>query len=118
MKNFWSLKGWIQTSIATLVIYGFFWFTFSSIDKSEAQTRKNGYQSGLGHAMKYADVPVFNGKYEVVVVIDKWKGTAVIKKVPQNFEETEPLLVTDMMPNMMEPGFTFRKSGSSGQEVK
>ena len=113
IKGLKDVRGWIRTGIAMLICYGFVWFTFTSINKGEVQAKEKGYQSAIGHAMKYVDVPASETQYQVVVVIDKWKGIAVIKKVPQNFEETEPLLVTDMMPSMMEPGFTFRRSGSS-----
>jgi hypothetical protein len=112
MKKFWNVRSWIETIITMLVIYSFVWFTFTNIDKGKVQAQESGYQNGLGHAMKYVDVPVSEGEYKVIAVIDKWKGTAVIKKLPHYSEETEPLLVTDMMPNMMEVGYIFRKGGS------
>lgn len=112
MESFWSIRGWVRTGIMMLVIYGFVWLTFHMVDKDKAQAHEKGYQTAIGHAMKYVDVPVSEGEYKVIAVIDKWHGTAVVKKMPHYSEETEPLLVTDMMPNMMEVGYIFRKGGT------
>jgi len=76
------------------------------------QVRAEGKMIGIGHAMRYVDVPV--GHYSVVAVVDRYQPyTAVIRadSYPTHAHQ-EYLLVTDMMPNMMVERFTFTVGGN------